>query len=63
MAPDVDFPADDDLARNQSAATEKYFWGPASARVDSQGRVYVTETCRHRVQVYRRTDQPAITRP
>ena len=54
MAPDVDFPLDEDLARNQAATIEKYFWGPAAARVDSQGRVYVAETCRHRVQVYRR---------
>ena len=53
MAPDVDF-APGDLARDQAAATEKYFWGLASDRVDSQGRVYVTETCRHRVQVYQR---------
>jgi DNA-binding beta-propeller fold protein YncE len=53
MEPHLDLPPDDQ-ARHQSAATEKYFWGPASVKVDQQGRVFVVETCRHRVQVYQR---------
>ena len=35
-----------------SAQTEEYFWGPVSVNLDSQGRLYVTETNRHRIQVY-----------
>ena len=53
MEPQAAF-SPDDLPRDESATIEKYFWGPASVKVDLQGRVYVTETCRHRVQVYQR---------
>ena len=37
----------------QSGAIEKRFWGPMSVKVDNQGRVYVLESIRHRIQVYR----------
>ena len=37
-----------------SSQTEPYFWGPVSARLDSNGRLYVTEANRHRVQIYQR---------
>lgn len=33
---------------------EKRFWGPTAVEVDEQGRVIVTDSCRHRLQVYRR---------
>jgi len=36
-----------------SAQTEPYFWGPV-VNLDGEGRLYVTETSRHRVQVYQR---------
>ena len=35
-----------------SSQTEPYFWGPTSVTLDRQGRLYVTECFRHRVQVY-----------
>ena len=35
-----------------SSQTEPYFWGPASVKLDVEGRLYVTETPRHRIQVY-----------
>jgi DNA-binding beta-propeller fold protein YncE len=35
-----------------SSQTEPYFWGPVSVSLDGQGRLYVTETNRHRFQVY-----------
>ena len=38
-----------------SSQTEPYFWGPVSVRLDTQGLVYVTETNRHRLQIYRRS--------
>ena len=37
-----------------STQTEPYFWGPASVTLDVDGRLYVTESSRHRVQVYQR---------
>ena len=40
--------------RDESASIEKYFWGPTSVRLDRDGRMYVVDSCRHRVQVYQR---------
>ena len=37
-----------------SAHTESFFWGPVSVKLDPQGKLYVTESSRHRIQVYRR---------
>ena len=37
-----------------SSQTEPYFWGPVSVSLDKQGRLYVTETNRHRFQVYQK---------
>ena len=37
-----------------SAQTESYFWGPVSVKLDAEGRLYVTESSRHRIQVYQR---------
>lgn len=38
----------------ESSHTEKFFWGPVSVKLDSEGRLYVTESNRHRVQIYNR---------
>ena len=46
LADDVDTPYE------ESARIEHYFWGPVSVKLDREGRLYVTETNRHRVQVY-----------
>ena len=35
-----------------SSQIEPYFWGPASVNFDSEGRMFVTESSRHRIQVY-----------
>ena len=37
-----------------SSQTEPYFWGPVSVSLDGEGRLYVTETNRHRFQVYQK---------
>lgn len=37
-----------------SSQIEPYFWGPASVNVDPQGRMWVTETSRHRIQIYQK---------
>ena len=46
---------DADDPHTQSAYIEKYFWGPMSVKLDGEGRVYVTDGNRHRIQVYQRT--------
>lgn len=37
-----------------SSQTEPYFWGPVSVKLDRRGWLYVTETNRHRIQIYQR---------
>jgi len=41
-----------DAKRYQSASIEKLFWGPIAVKLDDQGRLYVVESCRHRIQIY-----------
>ena len=50
---EIDYVVDD--PHEESSHIEKYFWCPVSVKLDSQGRLYVTETNRHRLQVYRRS--------
>ena len=38
----------------ESSHIERFFWAPTSVKLDREGRVYVTDRNRHRVQVYRR---------
>ena len=54
LEPDLSLSPTDDL-REESASIEKFFWGPISVKVDDQGRLYVVESCRHRIQVYCKT--------
>ena len=44
--------ADVDTSYEESARIEKYFWSPVSVKVDREGRLYVVESNRHRIQVY-----------
>ena len=39
----------------ESSHIEKYFWAPASIKLDGAGMLYVTESNRHRIQVYKRS--------
>ena len=50
LEPPVDPP--EDRYRQESASIEKLFWAPTAVKLDSAGRIYVVESCRHRVQVY-----------
>ena len=36
-----------------SSQTEEYFWSPTSVNLDSEGKLYVTESSRHRIQIYK----------
>jgi hypothetical protein len=38
----------------QSLEREKLFWGPVAVEVDDQGRVFVVESARSRIQIYRK---------
>ena len=38
-----------------SSQTEPYFWGPVAVTVDNEDRVYVVESNRHRIQIYKRS--------
>ena len=40
----------------QGIEREKDFWGPVAVAVDDQDRVFVGESCRNRIQVYRRQE-------
>ena len=51
---DIDYVVDD--PHEESSHIEKYFWCPSSVRLDSRGYLYVTETNRHRIQVYRKNE-------
>ena len=46
---------DADDPHTQSGYIEKYFWAPMSVKLDTAGRVYITDGNRHRIQVYRLT--------
>ena len=52
MEADIDF--FDDSAYERSSHIEKLFWAPTSVVLDAEGRLYVTESNRHRVQIYER---------
>ena len=38
----------------ESSHIEKFFWGTVSVKLDDHDRLYVTESNRHRVQIYER---------
>ena len=43
-----------DHHRETSAGVEARFWGPTAVNLDDEGRIYVVDSCRHRVQIYRK---------
>lgn len=49
-----DLPAHLSTPYHISSQTEPYFWGPVSVTLDRDHRLYVTETNRHRFQVYQK---------
>jgi DNA-binding beta-propeller fold protein YncE len=47
--------ASEDIIRGREVADlspEKHFWGPTAVVMDKAGHLLVTESCRHRVQIY-----------
>ena len=52
LEPDIEF-FDPNDPHEVSSHIEKYFWSPMSVKLDGKGRLFVTESNRHRIQVYR----------
>ena len=43
-------------SHDESWHVEKYFWAPKAVTLDRDGRLYVTESNRHRIQIYTRVE-------
>ena len=56
LEPDVPWTEGD--PHEESWHIEKLFWAPTCVTLDSEGRLYVTESNRHRVQIYARAVHP-----
>ena len=54
LEPEIEF-TDPDDPHEVSSHIEKYFWSPMSVKLDGEGQLYVTESNRHRIQIYGRT--------
>ena len=54
LAPVVDPPERRD--REESANVEKLLWGPTAVKLDGKGNILIADSCRHRIQVYRKGD-------
>lgn len=50
-----ELPAHHNTPYQVSSQTEPYFWGPVSVTLDRDNRLYVSETNRHRVQIYQKS--------
>jgi DNA-binding beta-propeller fold protein YncE len=53
LEPEIALSPDD--PHEVSSHIEKYFWSPMSVTLDAEGQLYVTESNRHRIQIYGRT--------
>ena len=54
LEPDIDYFNDD--PHEESSHIEKLLWGPVSLILDAEERLFITETNRHRIQVYERNN-------
>ena len=53
LEPDIEYFVD--VPHEESAHIEKFFWSPVSVKLDRAGMLFVTESNRHRIQVYKRS--------
>ena len=50
------------FVRDESANVESLLWGPTAVKVDADGRLFIVDSLRHRIQVYgRRGVQPKVS--
>ena len=52
LEPVVDPPGE--RRREESANVEKLLWGPTAVKLDGHGRIYIVDSCRHRLQLYQK---------
>ncbi len=52
LEPEIDSPGEQ--RREESANVEKLLWAPTAIKLDSQGRIYIVDSLRHRLQVYQK---------
>jgi hypothetical protein len=41
------------IAKNREA--ERFLWGPTAVKLDTAGYLYIVDSCRYRIQIYRRS--------
>ena len=41
-----------EVAKNREV--ERSLWGPTSVKLDAEGLIYIVDSCRYRLQIYRR---------
>jgi len=41
------------VAKNRE--TERFLWGPTAVKFDTAGHLYIVDSCRYRIQIYRRS--------
>ena len=54
LEPHIDF-FDENDPHEESSHIEKYFWAPMSIKIDSSGKLYITESNRHRIQIFQKS--------
>ena len=56
LSPVLESPSGSDSVsdREESANVEKLLWGPTAVKLDGHGNILIVDSCRHRIQVYRR---------
>ena len=53
LEPEIEYFVDE--PHEESSHIEKYFWAPCSVKLDGSGSLFITESNRHRIQVYKRS--------
>ena len=61
LEPELELLPDDQL-RQRSASIEKLFWGPCSIKLDGDGRIYIVDTGRYRIQIYRKEGKALVAK-
>ena len=54
LEPQVESTPWGDFVRDESANVESRLWGPTAVKLDADGRVFIVDSLRHRLQVYER---------
>jgi hypothetical protein len=42
-------------ARAKNREVERFLWGPTAVKLDAAGYLYIVDSCRYRLQIYRRS--------